>query len=92
MLLMEKGLGVYNFGYGKAVTVNRLVTMNKHYLNSASEIRYVPKRSGEILNSYAAIDKLMLLGFRPEFSLEQGLSRTIDYYKTVLSIRPVSGS
>jgi UDP-glucose 4-epimerase len=83
MLLMEKGLGVYNIGYGKAVTVNRLVTMIKDYLNSASEIRYVPKRSGEILNSFAAIDKLMLLGFQPEFSLEQGLSRTIDYYKVV---------
>lgn len=88
MLLMEKGLGVYNIGYGKAVTVNRLVSMIKHYLNSASEIHYVPERPGEILNSYAAIDKLTLLGFQPEFSLEQGLSRTIDYYKGVLSIRP----
>lgn len=88
MLLMEKGLGVYNIGYGKAVTVNRLVTMIRHYLNSVSEIHYLPQRPGEILNSYAAIDKLVLLGFQPEFSLEQGLYRTIDYYQKVLSIRP----
>lgn len=93
ILLMEKGTGVYNIGYGKAVTVNKLVAMIKDYLNSASEIRYLPERPGEILHSYAAIDKLLSLGFQPEFSLEQGLIRTIDYYKGILGIRPAeSGS
>ena len=35
-------LRVHNIGYGKAVIVNQLVTMIKHYLNSVSEIHYLP--------------------------------------------------
>ncbi len=81
ILLMEKGAGIYNIGYGKAVTISNLVKTIKNYLNSHSGIRYVPERPGEIKDSYASIDKLVSLGFRPEFSLEKGLSKTIEYYK-----------
>lgn len=80
VLLMDKATGVFNIGYGRVMNVNTLVMMIQRYLNSNSEIVYIPERPGEIKHSYSSIAKLNALGFYPEFSLEIGLQRTIDYF------------
>lgn len=84
ILLMEKGTGVFNIGYGKQVTINSVVKLIKDYLNSRSEICFTDERPGEIKNSFSSIDKLVSLGFKPKFSFENGLFRTIEYYKNGL--------
>lgn len=81
VLVMEKGTGVYNIGYGKVIDINSLVKMIKDYLNSDSKIQYMAERLGEIKHSYSSIEKLKSLGFIPDYSLEIGLQRTIEYFK-----------
>lgn len=80
ILLMGKGVGVFNIGYGKALDINTLVRFIKSKLNSSSEIHYVTERPGEVKYSFSSIDKLRSIGFIPDFSLEKGLENTIEYY------------
>ena len=80
ILLTDKGTGVFNIGYGRAIEINSLVRMVQSYLNSDSKVNYVAERPGEIKHSYSSITKLTALGFQPEFSLEGGLRRTVDYF------------
>jgi len=81
MLLMDKGNGIFNVGYGKAININTLVHMIQDHLKTNSEVNYSAERPGEIKNSYSSVDKLYSLGFKPDFSVETGLLRTIDFYK-----------
>jgi UDP-glucose 4-epimerase len=81
MLLMDKGNGIFNIGYGKATDINTLVHMIQDYLKPNSKVIYTSERRGEIKNSYSSVDRLYSLGFKPDFSFETGLLKTIDYYK-----------
>jgi UDP-glucose 4-epimerase len=83
ILLMKGKGGIFNIGYGKAMDINTLVRLIKNYLNSSSEICYVSARPADIKHSFASINKLTSFGFIPEFSLEKGLYRTIDYFKAL---------
>jgi UDP-glucose 4-epimerase len=81
ILLMGQGTGVYNIGSGQIIDINSLVHKIFQILNSHPAVRYIPERPGEIKHSYASIEKLTALGFQPDFSLEEGLTRTIGYYR-----------
>lgn len=80
-LLMEQGTGVYNIGSGRTIDINSLVKKIFQILNLNPAVRYIPERPGEIKHSYASIEKITMLGFKSNFSLEEGLIRTIDYFK-----------
>ena len=78
---------VYNTAYGDRNTLNDLVGYLKKYLGTYDSkinevpIVYGPNRAGDIPHSLASIDKAkMLLGYQPQFSLEQGLKEAIDWY------------
>jgi UDP-glucose 4-epimerase len=77
LLLKENGSGVYNLGYGKAIDLNTLVVMIRSLLHSDAPIQYKPERPGEIKHSYASIAKIESLGFKPGYTLEEGLNRMI---------------
>ncbi len=85
LLLMDKGNGIFNIGYGKAVDINSLIHSIQENLHSSSEIVYTTERAGEIKNSFSSVAKLNSLGFKPDFSFEAGLIRTINYFKQNLS-------
>ena len=78
---------VYNTAFGDRNTLNDLVNYLKDYLsNYDPEIANVkvihgPNRAGDIPHSLASIDKAKeLLGFDPEYSLQQGLKIAVDWY------------
>lgn len=81
LLLMDRGTGVYNIGSGQTIDINSLVRKIIQIVNGKPAIRYIPERSGEIKHSCACIEKLNALGFQPDFSLEEGLNRTVGFYK-----------
>ncbi len=72
--------GVFNVGYGAAVTVNEIARRIVKAANSSSEIRHLPARAGDVRNSLASTDKLRAAGFRPVSSLDRGLEETLAYY------------
>jgi UDP-N-acetylglucosamine 4-epimerase len=83
---------VYNTAYGDRNTLNDLVEYLKIYLAEYDpkigtiEMEYGPKRAGDIPHSLASIDKAKsLLGYDPQFSLQQGLKEAISWYWKNLS-------
>jgi UDP-glucose 4-epimerase len=81
ILLMNQGTGIYNVGSGRTIDINTLVHKICQIVNSNAKIRYIPERPGEIKHSYASIAKISSLGFTADFSLEEGLVRTINHFR-----------
>lgn len=78
----EDALGnVYNVGTGKETTLNNLLRMVSKILNEEIEIRYLEERKGDIKQSYAQIDLLKSLGFKQNYSVENGLEKYISNLK-----------
>ena len=78
---------VYNTAYGERTTLNQLVGYLKEYLSEYDsaiadvEIKHGPNRAGDIPHSLANIDKAKnLLGYDPQFSMEQGLKEAVKWY------------
>lgn len=78
---------VYNTAYGERTTLNQLVKYLKEFLSEFDpEIRKVevlhgPNRAGDIPHSLACIDKARnLLGYDPQFSMEEGLKEAVKWY------------
>ncbi len=78
---------VFNTAFGDRNTLNDLVGYLKEYLGELDEniknipIEYGPNRAGDIPHSLASIDKAQrLLGYAPQFSLQQGLKEAVGWY------------
>jgi UDP-N-acetylglucosamine/UDP-N-acetylgalactosamine 4-epimerase len=78
---------VYNTAFGDRTTLNDLMTSLKKYLSvfdpAIAEVQtvYGPNRAGDIPHSLASIDKAkLLLGYNPEFSMQQGLEQAVNWY------------
>lgn len=78
---------VYNVAFGERTTLNSLIAGLKKYLSAYDplikdiEIVYGPERTGDVPHSLASIDKAKaLLGYDPEFSMEQGLEAAVSWY------------
>jgi len=78
---------VFNTAYGDRNTLNDLVGYLKEFLSVYNPkiadvaIEYGPNRAGDIPHSLASIDKAKaLLGYDPQFSLQQGLQEATDWY------------
>lgn len=69
--------GVFNAGYGGAVTLNELAGFIVKEAGSATKIEHGPVRAGDVKHSRAAVDLLKSTGFKPTGSLEQGLRAMI---------------
>jgi UDP-N-acetylglucosamine 4-epimerase len=78
---------VYNTAYGDRNTLNDLVGYLKEFLAKYDErianveIVYGPNRAGDIPHSLASIAKAKeLLGYYPQYSLQEGLKEAVDWY------------
>ena len=78
---------VYNTAFGERATLNDLILSLKSNLSKFDpdianvEIKYGPNRIGDIPHSLASIEKAKTnLGYNPEFSLQEGLKKAVDWY------------
>jgi nucleoside-diphosphate-sugar epimerase len=73
----------FNVGTGIFVRINRLWEKISHLAGFNFEPEYEPPRAGDIMESVASIDYAeKTLGFKPEYSFEEGLKETFEYYLT----------
>ncbi len=73
---------VFQVATGKETSVADLAALVKEVTGSASEIRFEPKRSGEVYKSRADISKARrVLGFDPKVELPEGIARTAGWYR-----------
>ena len=73
---------VVNVAYGERFTLTELANKIIEELDSKSTIEYLDFRKGDVLHSLADLSTTkQLIDYNPQFSLSEGLSKTISFYK-----------
>jgi len=73
---------VLNIACGRRTSLNDLVELLKNLLSSKVSPDYAEPRAGDIKHSLADISKARyILGYSPKTSFEQGIKKTIEWYK-----------
>lgn len=80
LLVMQKGKAgeVYNAASGRTYSLLKLAAAIENLFGKKIERVFKPKRAGDIKKSAADISKISALGFKAEFTLEQGLKRMVQ--------------
>ena len=82
ILALEGKEGTYNIGTGKETSVNELIGIFSKVLGHEIKPEYAPPRIGEVhrISLYGERARKEL-GFVPKYSIEEGIKKTIDWYK-----------
>lgn len=79
------GNHVVNVSCGGSFSINHLYKRLQEILGFEQNAIHGEKRLGDIQNSCANIDKVYdLLGYKPQIDFEEGLRRTVSYFKRSL--------
>jgi UDP-glucose 4-epimerase len=77
---------VFNIGTGKATSIKELFYLMKEIMDVNIEVEYSNERDEDIRHSYFSIDKAKeKLKWIPKYTLEEGLYKTMNYYKELLT-------
>jgi UDP-glucose 4-epimerase len=73
---------VFNVATGRRITLNETFRALQKLTGYSGEPEYGPERGGDIKHSLADISKAQAnLGYTPKISFEEGLRRTVDWYR-----------
>ncbi|HTN77316.1 MAG TPA: SDR family oxidoreductase [Pirellulaceae bacterium] len=76
---------VINVANGRATTLLELISMLNEILGTAVSPIHEPPRVGDVRDSMADITLARsLLGYEPLVGMEEGLRRSIDYYRSII--------
>jgi UDP-glucose 4-epimerase len=73
--------GTYNAGYGGQITINDLANNILGTANTPSKLLHGPERAGDVKHSRASSDKLRAAGWKPQYTLEEGLEATFEFFE-----------
>jgi nucleoside-diphosphate-sugar epimerase len=77
---------IINVATGGRISLNELYAEMKKVVGATVDPDYLDGRQGDVRDSQAAIDKAKsLLGYTPIVSFEDGLKRTIEWYRTTVA-------
>lgn len=77
---------VINVGVGEQFTLNQTVAMLNRIMGLNVKARYGPPREGDVRDSLADISLARrLLEYKPGFRYEEGLRRTVEWYREELA-------
>lgn len=83
---------VFNVADGRDKTVLELVDMLNKIIGKSIKPRFEPARPGDVFRTLADTSKARaLLNIRPKVGFEEGLEKTVEYFKTSLTISLVNG-
>jgi len=73
---------VFNVATGKQTTILELAMKIIEITGANSSVLFDRPRPGDIRHSLADISEIRSLGFEPEWSLEEGLKKTVEWYSS----------
>ncbi len=74
---------MFNVATGRRVTLNETFTALQGLTGYKGQPKYGPERGGDIKHSLADISKAEAgLGYKPKVDFEEGLRRTVDWYRS----------
>ncbi|UCE24285.1 MAG: SDR family oxidoreductase [Candidatus Zixiibacteriota bacterium] len=71
----------YNVACGARFTLNQMLDILRSVIGTDVQAKYDPPREGDILHSYASINKLEKHGYKPAVGFEEGLRRTVEFFR-----------
>ncbi len=78
-------IGVVNIGSGVEISVNRLYRIVCSAVGKCPEPRKAPPRKVDVRRSRASIDRArQVLGWEPRVGIEEGIVRTVEWYRSRL--------
>lgn len=77
----------FNVACGGQFTLNELLDKLRTIIGVQIKAEYDPPRQGDIRHSFATIDKLVKFGYRPAVGFEEGLRKTVEFFRAKLSRR-----
>ena len=84
ILASQKGNETYNVALGHSTSILEMAESIIEITNSRSEIQFSEERSGDIRHSKADPSKFNQLGFEPQYSINEALNETIEFYANKL--------
>jgi UDP-glucose 4-epimerase len=79
---------VFNVATGRRFDLNETVALLRPLTGYTGDVEYAPERAGDIKHSLADISRAEeKLGYRPLVSFEDGLRRTVEWYRAEESAR-----
>lgn len=84
LLASERGLdGIYNVSHNNQISVQHIAEqILKLIPESTSKIVYGPAIPGELQTTQLSYDKIAKFGWKADISFEDGLKKTVEWYKT----------
>jgi nucleoside-diphosphate-sugar epimerase len=74
---------VINIATGRRISLNQVLETLQRIIGTSLKPVYGPSRNGDVRDSQADITKAeRLLGYRPQVAFEDGLHKTIDWYRS----------
>jgi nucleoside-diphosphate-sugar epimerase len=84
---------VFNIATGRRVDLNETFRVLKQLTGYAGDVEYARDRAGDVKHSLADLSRSEKhLGYRPRIDFEEGLRRTVGWYKTQSSEAAVAHS
>jgi UDP-glucose 4-epimerase len=81
---------VFNVATGRRVTLNETFKALQPLTSYSGQVKYGPARGGDVKNSLADVSKAEAgLGYRPTVDFEEGLRRTVEWYRKEIVADPV---
>jgi len=80
---------VINVGTGSSFTLNQIIVLLNSILGAHVTPQYAPPQAGDVRHSTADISLARAtLGYEPRVSFDEGLRRTLEWYRGVLKQQP----
>ncbi len=84
-LKKKKGYEIFEIGTGKSISIKEIVILIKRLCeNNITKLGFgrIPIRKNEVLDVKLNLSKLYKLNWKPKYTIEQSLKKTINYYKS----------
>jgi UDP-glucose 4-epimerase len=76
---------VFNVAMGQSINLLHLIAVLNRFLKTNVQPEFAPPRAGDVRDSLADITQARaMLGYDPKIDFEEGIRRSIDYYKTII--------
>ncbi|HLB89344.1 MAG TPA: GDP-mannose 4,6-dehydratase, partial [Terriglobales bacterium] len=74
---------VFNVATGRRIDLNETFRVLKKLIGYKGEVKYGPERAGDVKHSLADMSRAEKhLGYKPKVDFEEGLRRTIEWYRS----------
>jgi UDP-glucuronate 4-epimerase len=79
---------IYNIGNNRPVELIRFIEVLEDRIGKKAEKNLLPMQPGDVPSTFADIDELVRdVGFAPATSLEEGIGRFVEWYKTYYDVK-----